>query len=117
MSTNLRAAPVLESRWDEVDGLRMHAQFGGHGAPVVLVHGYGVSGRYMLPLARILASSCSAFAPDLPGHGRSEALAGAVGICNLADAPVGGLCAVGWDQPAAAGNCTGWQIVSQPALR
>lgn len=117
MSTNLRAAHVLESRWDEVDGVRMHAQSGGNGPPVVLVHGYGVSGRYMLPLARILASSCSAFAPDLPGHGRSEASTAPLAIGGLADALGGWLDAVGLEQPAFVANSMGCQIVTELAVR
>src|SRR5436190_339336 len=45
----------IESRWFDVFGLGVHARVGGDGAPVVLVHGYGVSGTYMLPLAQSLA--------------------------------------------------------------
>ena len=108
---------ALKSRWDEVDGVQVHAQSGGQGPPVVLVHGYGVSGRYMLPLARILASSCSAFAPDLPGHGRSEPSATPLGIGGLADALGGWLDAVGLEQPAFVANSMGCQIVTELAVR
>src|SRR5438874_11128435 len=61
----------LRSRLVEVDGVRLHAYVGGSGPPVVLVHGFGVSGRYMLPLARALALSFRVHVVDLPGHGRS----------------------------------------------
>jgi pimeloyl-ACP methyl ester carboxylesterase len=107
----------LESRWDEVAGARMHAQFGGDGPPVVLVHGYGVSGRYMLPLGRILASTCSAFAPDLPGHGQSEPSTAQLGIGSLADALGGWLDAVGLEQPTFVANSMGCQIVTELAVQ
>ena len=89
----------------------------GQGPPVVLVHGYGVSGRYMLPLARILATCCSAFAPDLPGHGRSEQSATPLGIGGLADALGGWLDAVGLERPAFVANSMGCQIVTELAVR
>lgn len=45
----------LESRWYRVHGLRMHALASTgrprwREAPVVLVHGLGVSSRYMVPI-------------------------------------------------------------------
>jgi pimeloyl-ACP methyl ester carboxylesterase len=108
---------ALESRWDDVGGVQVHAQSGGEGPPVVLVHGYGVSGRYMLPLARVLASSCSVFAPDLPGHGRSGPSPTPLGIGGLADALGGWLDAVGLKQPALVANSMGCQIVTELAVR
>jgi pimeloyl-ACP methyl ester carboxylesterase len=36
---------------------------------IVLVHGLGVAGRMMAPLARCLAASATVLAPDLPGYG------------------------------------------------
>jgi pimeloyl-ACP methyl ester carboxylesterase len=117
LSARLRASALLESRWDEVGGVQVHAHVGGEGPPVVLVHGYGVSGRYMLPLARILASSCSAFAPDLPGHGQSEPSPTPLGIGGLADALGGWLDAVGLERPAFVANSMGCQIVTELAVR
>ena len=64
----------MRSMWTTIDGVRIHSLAGGEGPPVVLVHGYGLSGAYMLPLARALAGSCTAYAPDLPGQGKSDAL-------------------------------------------
>ena len=53
-------------------GVGIHTWTAGEGDPVVLVHGFGVSGRYMLPLAEALARWFSVFVPELPGNGRSE---------------------------------------------
>jgi pimeloyl-ACP methyl ester carboxylesterase len=108
---------TLESRFDDVGGVRVHAHSGGEGPPVVLVHGYGVSSRYMLPLARILASGCSVFAPDLPGHGRSGPPAAPLGIGSLADALGGWLDVAGLERPAFVANSMGCQIVTDLAVR
>ncbi|WP_292510847.1 alpha/beta fold hydrolase, partial [Methylobacterium sp.] len=40
--------------------------------PVILVHGLGMSSRYMIPLARHLAPHFRVYAPDLPGFGLSD---------------------------------------------
>lgn len=39
--------------------------------PVVLVHGLGLSHRYMIPLAEHLAQRYQVWLPDLPGFGDS----------------------------------------------
>src|SRR6266540_2854322 len=85
----------IESRWLEVSGLGVHARVAGEGPPVVLVHGYGVSGSYMLPLAQSLAPSFSVFVPDLPGYGRSQRPRTPLGIADLAAALAGWLDAAG----------------------
>ena len=79
-------AQSLSSRRLDVSGLRVHIRVGGAGTPVVLLHGYGVSGSYMVPLARSLAPSFSVFVPDLPGFGRSEQPRKPLSIGELASA-------------------------------
>lgn len=62
------------SRFVEAGGIRWHVQSAGSGPPIVLVHGTGAathSWRAVLPL---LAPRFTVIAPDLPGHGFSEAL-------------------------------------------
>jgi pimeloyl-ACP methyl ester carboxylesterase len=95
----------------------MHARSGGDGPSVVLVHGYGISGQYMLPLARILAPSCSVFAPDLPGHGRSDPSAAPLSVGSLADALGDWLDVTGLERPALVANSMGCQIVTELAVR
>jgi pimeloyl-ACP methyl ester carboxylesterase len=109
--------PQLESRWDRVGGIRIHSRAGGAGSPVVLVHGYGVSGRYLVPLARVLAGNCSAYVPDLPGHGRSERLRVAPGINELTDSLSAWMDEVGLEQAAFVANSMGCQIVTLLAVR
>jgi pimeloyl-ACP methyl ester carboxylesterase len=95
----------------------MHASWGGTGPAVVLVHGYGVSGRYMVPLAKILADGCSAYVPDLPGHGRSDQPPAPPGIGDHAEALGGWLDAVGLERAAFVANSMGCQVVTELAAR
>ena len=90
----------------------MHARVLGAGRPVVLVHGCGVSGTYMLPLAQSLASSFTVFVPDLPGCGRSQRPPAPLGISELADALAGWLDAAGLERPAFVANSMGCQVVT-----
>jgi pimeloyl-ACP methyl ester carboxylesterase len=110
-------ASALRTVWTEVRGGRMHAVAIGAGAPVVLVHGYGVSGAYMLPLARSLAGSCSAFVPDLPGQGKSEQLRGGVSLGEHADSLGAWVEANELVRPAFVANSMGCQVVTELAVR
>jgi pimeloyl-ACP methyl ester carboxylesterase len=110
-------SPRLVSRWDEVGEVSIHSRVGGVGLPVVLVHGYGVSGRYLLPLARVIAVRCAAYVPDLPGRGRRGRPAAATGIGALADALGDWLDVVGLPTPALVANSMGCQIVTELAVR
>jgi 2-hydroxy-6-oxonona-2,4-dienedioate hydrolase len=83
----------------------------------VLVHGYGLSSKYMLPLAQSLASRFWVFAPDLPGYGRSQQPPVPLGIADLAAALAHWLDAVGLDCPAFIANSMGCQIVTELAVR
>ena len=102
---------------NDVSGLRMHARVLGKGAPIVLLHGFGVSGTYMLPLAQALASSFTVFVPDLPGYGRSQRPPAPLGISELADALAGWLDAAALERPAFVANSMGCQVVTQLAVR
>lgn len=105
------------SSWHDVGGVRMHSVACGEGAPVVLVHGYGVSGTYMLPLGRALARGCSVLVPDLPGQGRSDRPAGPGDVACLADALGDWLDAASLIRPAFVANSMGCQIVTELAVR
>jgi 2-hydroxy-6-oxonona-2,4-dienedioate hydrolase len=89
------------------------------GAPVVvLVHGIGVSGRYLLPTAGHLAGRCSVHVPDLPGFGRSGRLRGRPTVSRLADTLEAWLDAAGIARPDAfVANSFGCQLVVEVAAR
>jgi 2-hydroxy-6-oxonona-2,4-dienedioate hydrolase len=108
---------ALRTVWTEVRGARMHAVAIGTGTPVVLVHGYGVSGAYMLPLARSLSGTFSAFVPDLPGQGKSEQLRGAISLAEHADSLGAWVDANELVRPAFVANSMGCQVVTELAVR
>jgi 2-hydroxy-6-oxonona-2,4-dienedioate hydrolase len=109
---------VRQSVWSDVSGSRMHAAVVGEGVPVVLVHGFGVSGAYMLPLARALAASrFTAFVPDLPGQGKSSQLRGQVSVARLAAALGSWVEAEGLGRPVFVANSMGCQVVTELAAR
>ena len=107
----------VTSRRISVNGLGVHTWMAGKGPPVVLVHGLGVSGRYMLPLAESLAERCSVLAPDLPGYGRSQKPPAPLGISELASALAGCLDALGLERAAFVANSMGCQILTELAVR
>jgi 2-hydroxy-6-oxonona-2,4-dienedioate hydrolase len=76
---------VFRSRYFEVLGLQMHVRMAGTGEKVLLLHGLGVSGRYFMPLARVLAEKRRVVIPDLPGWGLSERPVRPLGIGGAAD--------------------------------
>jgi pimeloyl-ACP methyl ester carboxylesterase len=84
---------------------------------VVLVHGLGVSSRYMAPLAVRLVPQFRTIAPDLPGFGRSEKPSHSLGLDELADALAGFFDVSKIDRAAIVANSFGCQIAARFALR
>jgi 2-hydroxy-6-oxonona-2,4-dienedioate hydrolase len=78
-------ARALRSRFVDVLGFRMYVREAGAGEPILLLHGLGVSGRYFMPLARVLAERRHVIVPDLPGWGRSERPLRPLGVGGGAD--------------------------------
>lgn len=90
-----------------------------HARPLqlVLIHGLGLSGRYMLPVAAFLAADHPVFLPDLPGFGDSSHPAGVLDVPGLADALAAWLKAMDLRRPALLGNSFGCQIIIDLAAR
>jgi pimeloyl-ACP methyl ester carboxylesterase len=107
----------IRSMWTTIDGVRVHALACGEGPPVVLVHGYGLSGAYMLPLARALAGCATSYAPDLPGQGKSDAARERLGISALADVLGDWIDAAGLGRVPVVANSFGCQIATDLAVR
>jgi pimeloyl-ACP methyl ester carboxylesterase len=112
----------LDSRFLTIAGGRVHERYAlleRPGAPtVVLVHGIGVSSRYLLPTAGYLATRCSVHVPDLPGSGRSSRLRGRPTVRRLGDALEAWLDAAGLARPSAfVANSFGCQLVLDLAAR
>jgi pimeloyl-ACP methyl ester carboxylesterase len=63
---------VIASRTAKVDGVKLHYFTAGHGAPVILLHGYAETSRMWKPIIPLLAERFTVIAPDLPGIGDSD---------------------------------------------
>jgi pimeloyl-ACP methyl ester carboxylesterase len=85
--------------------------------PVVLVHGYGVSSSYLVPLAHALAPSHRVYVPDLPGHGRSPHAPAPLDVPALADALLAALTALDVQRAVLVGNSLGCAIAVEAAVR
>lgn len=112
---------LLAESWSVVDGARMFAYVPARAQasrcpPVVLVHGLGVSNRYMVPLAWELArQSFPVYAPDLPGSGRSEHPSHALGVDALAARLRDWMRAMGIDSAVLVGHSLGCQVIVEVA--
>ncbi|MFN7570805.1 MAG: alpha/beta fold hydrolase BchO [Betaproteobacteria bacterium] len=62
------------SRFVAAAGIRWHVQIMGQGPVLLLLHGTGASTHSWAELAPLLARHYTVIAPDLPGHGFTEAL-------------------------------------------
>jgi pimeloyl-ACP methyl ester carboxylesterase len=62
----------IESRYREVNGVRLHYLVAGKGEPVLLLHGYAQTSHMWLPLIPELAQTHTVIAPDLRGFGGSS---------------------------------------------
>ncbi len=84
--------------------------------PVILVHGLGMSSRYMIPLAKHLAPHVQVYAPDLPGFGLSDKPCHVLTVRELADALAAWMRANGLERAALVGNSLGCEVLVELAL-
>ncbi len=78
--------------------------------PVVHIHGFAISGEYLMPTARAMAGRWVNVVPDLPGYGHSDRRDQVLDIPALAAAVVAVLDAVGIDRAVLVGNSMGCAI-------
>lgn len=95
-----------------VDGARVFYRRSAEavGVPLVHVHGFGISGSYLMPTARLLVGLGTNFVPDLPGYGRSDRLKHTLGIPALAHALDKVLDGLGIDKAVLIGNSLGCAV-------
>lgn len=106
----------------EVDGVVIHSVCVKAGAPpsspiFVLVHGLGMSHRYMMPTARLLAAAGCVHVPDLPGFGKSDKPKHALSVPQMADVLAQWLNERGIVSPVLIGNSLGAQVIADYAAR
>jgi 2-hydroxy-6-oxonona-2,4-dienedioate hydrolase len=94
-----------------------HQPDGVEAPSIVLVHGLGLSQRYMMPLAHELARDCHVHVPDQPGFGGSGHPEHVPDMAGLADALAEWMRTLGLAPAALAGNSQGCQIIAQLAVR
>jgi pimeloyl-ACP methyl ester carboxylesterase len=113
---------LLESLWVKVGDQLIHYRASvnhsyNHLPPIILVHGLGVSSRYMMPTAERLAPHRSIYAPDLPGSGRSTKPSRPLNLTELSGALALWMEALGIGRAVLLANSIGCQVVIDLALR
>jgi pimeloyl-ACP methyl ester carboxylesterase len=119
--------PLFESRFVEVEGLLVHYRVALPGGtprslPLVLVHGLGVSSRYMVRLAEVLAADRPGhpnrpiYAPDIPGFGRSATPRRPLDVHGQAEFLAAWMPAVGLSSASFFGHSLGCQVVADLAF-
>jgi 2-hydroxy-6-oxonona-2,4-dienedioate hydrolase len=113
---------MLSSEFGIVDGVRIHARVARQLArhpqpPIVLVHGLGVSSRYMIPLAVWLAHEYPVYAPDLPGFGESARPRDVYTVEELSEWLAKWMQAEGLRDAIVVGNSMGCQVTVELAIR
>lgn len=92
-----------------------HRAAGERGPEVVLVHGAGASSLLWLRVLPALARTARVWAPDLPGHGKSEG-APARGIAQAREALRAFVLALRLERPVLVGHSMGGAVVLDYAL-
>lgn len=111
--------PGFESRWTLVRGTPVyHRACEVADAPVILhLHGFAISGSYMMPTASLLSDEFTTYVPDLPGFGRSPRPDHVLTIPELADSAAAFLDAVGAERATVVGNSLGCTVLGAFAQR
>lgn len=99
-------------RWESPTGGTLAWREAGSGPPLVLLHGWSMSGEVFAEMLPLLAKRFRVLAPDLPGHGGSAPLDTA-GLGGLAAELAAWLEALGCRQAVLAG----WSLGGQVALK
>jgi pimeloyl-ACP methyl ester carboxylesterase len=86
-----RPESALAERWTSIDGIDVFYRESPEqpaARTMLHLHGFGLSGRYLLPTAELLRDDFHTLVPDLPGFGRSGRAADELNVTGLADAAV-----------------------------
>lgn len=112
--TPRRPASSLAERWTTIDDLDVFYRESPDppDAPVMMhIHGFGLSGRYLLPTAERLAGEFHTLVPDLPGFGRSAKAADLLDVPDLAHAAARFLDERGIERVTLVGNSMGCPVI------
>jgi pimeloyl-ACP methyl ester carboxylesterase len=110
-----RPASSLAEKWTRIDGVDVFYRESPDPAPGARVlahlHGFGLSGRYLLPTAEKLADEFHTFVPDLPGFGRSGKRKDMLDIPDLAHAAADFFDDRGVEKVSLVGNSMGCPVI------
>ncbi|RDV44772.1 alpha/beta hydrolase [Leifsonia sp. ku-ls] len=109
-----RPASSLAERWTTVDGIDVfyRESVAPPDAPAMVhVHGFGLSGRYLLPTAERLQDDFHTLVPDLPGFGRSGKAPNGLDVPDLAHATARFLDDRGIERATLVGNSMGCPVI------
>lgn len=109
-----RPASSLSEHWTRIDGVDVFYREapGPAGARTMMhVHGFGLSGRYLLPTAERLVHTFHTLVPDLPGFGRSGGSPRGLAVPDLAHAAVRFLDDRGVEKATLVGNSMGCPVI------
>jgi pimeloyl-ACP methyl ester carboxylesterase len=111
-------APGWREQYVTVHGRRVFVRLGPEApgtTPLVHVHGFAVSGTYLMPTAAALAHRATSIVPDLPGYGHSKGWGHVLGISSLAWALLETLDALGLPRATLIGNSMGAPVCLEVA--
>ena len=118
--TPRRPASALAEHWTMIDGVDVFYRESADppdARVMTHLHGFGLSGRYLLPTAELLADEFHTYVPDLPGFGRSGKQGAALDIPDLAHAAVRFLDDRGVETTSVVGNSMGCPVIVELAHR
>jgi pimeloyl-ACP methyl ester carboxylesterase len=111
-----RASSRLAERWTSIDDVDVFYRESHHppNAPVMMhLHGFGLSGRYLVPTAEALADEFHILVPDLPGFGRSGNAIEPLTVEELAHAAAAFLDTQGIEKVTLVGNSMGCPVICE----
>lgn len=111
-----RQASALAEHWtsiDDVDVFYRESPTPPATSTMIHVHGFGLSGRYLLPTAELLKDEFHTFVPDLPGYGRSSRPPTPLDVPQLADAAARFLDDRGVERATLVGNSMGCPVICE----
>jgi pimeloyl-ACP methyl ester carboxylesterase len=108
---------TLKDEWMIFDGLPLLYRTNATPAPagsrtIIHIHGFAISGRYLLPTASRLASEYRTYVPDLPGFGQSHHPRRPLTIDELGEAVVRFMDQQGIARAVLLGNSLGCPIIA-----
>lgn len=110
-----RAASSLAEKWTTIDGVDVFYRESPNppkdARVMAHVHGFGLSGRYLLPTAERLSNEFHTYVPDLPGFGRSGKRRDMLDIPDLARAARDFLDDRGVEKATLVGNSMGCPVI------